>query len=102
MLKDLNEALTEMGGTQRYYVDTGPILERDFATSSGLGWNGKSTVQIHPKLGTWFFLCELITTLEVPADAPMRERCGKCTACISQCRLRLSLARWICRRCVST
>ncbi len=85
MLKDLNEALAEMGGQQRYYVDTGPVLERDFATASGLGWNGKSTVQIHPKLGTWFFLCELITTLEIPPDDVHPERCGKCTACITAC-----------------
>lgn len=85
MLKELNEAMIEMGGIQRYYVDTGPILERDFATASGLGWNGKSTVQIHPKLGTWFFLCEIITTLEVQPDTKHPERCGKCTACISAC-----------------
>lgn len=85
MLKDLNEALIEMGGQQRYYVDTGPILERDFATASGLGWNGKSTVQIHPKLGTWFFLCELITTLAIPSDKIHHDRCGKCTSCIQAC-----------------
>ena len=85
MLKDLNEALIEMGGSQRYYVDTGPILERDFATASGLGWNGKSTVQIHPKLGTWFFLCELITTLDIPPDQQHPDRCGKCTSCIDAC-----------------
>lgn len=55
-LADFNLALVELGGKQRYYVDTGPILERDFATDSGLGWNGKSTVQIHRQMGTWFFL----------------------------------------------
>ncbi len=84
-LKDLDHALQDMGGTQRYYVDTGPILERDFATASGLGWNGKSTVQIHRKLGTWFFLAELLTTLELTPDTPSPDHCGKCTACISAC-----------------
>ena len=59
-LKDLDLAMQDMGGLQRYYVDTGPVLERDFASASGLGWNGKSTVQIHRKLGTWFFLAELL------------------------------------------
>ena len=67
-LKDLDLAMQEMGGTQRYYTDTGPVLERDFASASGLGWNGKSTVQIHTQLGTWFFLAELITTLPLPPD----------------------------------
>lgn len=84
-LKQLNEAMVEMGGTQRYYVDTGPVLERDFATDAGLGWNGKSTVQIHRHLGTWFFLAELLTTLELPADAPFGDHCGKCTRCIDAC-----------------
>jgi epoxyqueuosine reductase len=84
-LKDLDHALQDMGGTQRYYVDTGPVLERDFASASGLGWNGKSTVQIHRKLGTWFFLAELLTTLEIAADSPSKDHCGKCTACITAC-----------------
>ena len=84
-LKDLDLAMQDMGGTQRYYVDTGPVLERDFASASGLGWNGKSTVQIHRKLGTWFFLAELLTTLEITPDSPSPDHCGKCTACISAC-----------------
>ncbi|MDB4500547.1 tRNA epoxyqueuosine(34) reductase QueG [Akkermansiaceae bacterium] len=84
-LKDLDSALQDMGGQQRYYVDTGPILERDFASAAGLGWNGKSTVQIHKKLGTWFFLCELLTTLDLEPDTPSKDHCGKCTACIQAC-----------------
>ncbi|NNC87078.1 MAG: tRNA epoxyqueuosine(34) reductase QueG [Akkermansiaceae bacterium] len=84
-LKDLDAALGEMGGTQRYYVDTGPVLERDFATDAGLGWSGKSTVQIDTKLGTWFFLAELLTTLDLPPDAPQNDHCGKCTACMDAC-----------------
>jgi epoxyqueuosine reductase len=84
-LKQLNEAMVALGGTQRYYVDTGPVLERDFATDAGLGWNGKSTVQIHRHLGTWFFLAELLTTLDLPADPPFGDHCGKCSACIDAC-----------------
>jgi len=84
-LKDLDLALQDMGGRQRYYVDTGPVLERDFASASGLGWNGKSTVQIHRKLGTWFFLAELLTTLQMEPDSPSSDHCGKCTACITAC-----------------
>lgn len=84
-LKDLDLAMQEMGGTQRFYVDTGPVLERDFASEAGIGWNGKSTVQIHRKLGTWFFLAELITTLPLPPDTPENDHCGKCTACMTAC-----------------
>jgi len=84
-LKDLDLAMQEMGGTQRYYTDTGPVLERDFASASGLGWNGKSTVQIHTRLGTWFFLAEVITTLQLEPDSPQNDHCGKCAACMTAC-----------------
>lgn len=84
-LKELNASLVELGGRQRYYVDTGPVLERDFASDAGLGWNGKSTVQIHRKLGTWFFLAEILTTLQIARDAPSPNHCGTCTACIAAC-----------------
>lgn len=84
-LAEFNERLGTLGGIQRYYVDTGPVLERDFATDSGLGWSGKSTVQIHRKWGTWLFLAELLTTLELEPDAPFGDHCGKCTRCISAC-----------------
>jgi len=84
-LRDLNLAMEEMGGMQRFYSDTGPVLERDFATDSGLGWNGKSCVQIHKGMGTWFFLAELITTLDLPPDLPMGDHCGKCTRCMVVC-----------------
>lgn len=84
-LRDLNETLEIYGGRQRFYVDTGPVLERDFANACGNGWNGKSTVQIHPKFGPWLFLCELITTLDLPADVAMADHCGKCTRCLDLC-----------------
>ena len=102
-LKDLNLALEDMGGQQRYYVDTGPILERDFASVSGLGWNGKSTVQIHRKLGTWFFLCELLTTLELEPDKASSDHCGKCTACIQACPTQAITAprQLAAKRCIS-
>jgi epoxyqueuosine reductase len=74
-----------LGGRQRRYVDTGPVLERDWASAAGLGWNGKSTVQIHPKLGAWFFLGEIITDLELPPDAPLRLTCGSCVRCMTAC-----------------
>jgi epoxyqueuosine reductase len=84
-LRDLALALESMGGTHRLYVDTGPVLERSWATAAGLGWNGKSTVQIHPTLGTWFFLGEILTSLDLAPDAPAKDRCGTCTRCIVAC-----------------
>jgi epoxyqueuosine reductase len=84
-LTALDEWLRARGGMQRCYVDTGPVLERDFAALAGAGWHGKSTMLVHPKLGTWFFLAEVLTTLPFEADAPMPDHCGKCTRCIAAC-----------------
>ncbi|WP_193212096.1 tRNA epoxyqueuosine(34) reductase QueG [Luteolibacter marinus] len=103
MLKRMDEGMAALGGTQRYYVDTGPVLERDHASEAGLGWNGKSTVQIHPKIGTWFFLAELLTTLDLPADPVFGDHCGKCTRCIDACPTKAITAphRVDARRCIS-
>ena len=103
MLRRMDEGMQAMGGTQRFYVDTGPVLERDHASAAGLGWNGKSTVQIHRHLGTWFFLAELLTTLDLPADAPFGDHCGKCTRCINACPTQAITAphRVDARRCIS-
>lgn len=84
-LRSLSDFLTAHGGTQRPYVDTGPVLERDFASLAGLGWGGKSTMQIHRHLGTWFFLADILTTLELPPDSPGPDHCGTCTRCITAC-----------------
>lgn len=102
-LADFDAKLKELGGTQRYYVDTGPVLERDFATDSGLGWNGKSTVQIHRKMGTWFFLAELLTTLDLSPDPEFGDHCGKCTRCITACPTQAITAphKLDARRCIS-
>lgn len=102
-LKLLDAWLIEQGGTQRYYVDTGPVLERDFASEAGLGWGGKSTMQIHRQFGTWFFLAELITTLDIQPDTPAKDLCGKCTRCITACPTQAITAprRMDARRCVS-
>ncbi len=102
-LKEFDLALQEWGGIQRYYVDTGPVLERDFASLAGLGWNGKSTVQIHPKIGAFFFLAEIITSLDLPPDSPFGDHCGKCTRCITACPTNAIIApqKMDARRCIS-
>ena len=84
-LRELDDFLKKHGGQQKCYVDSGPVLERDFAAESGIGWHGKSTMLIHPKLGTWFFLAEILTTLELEPDAPMSDRCGSCHRCMMAC-----------------
>src|SRR3984893_14296966 len=84
-LDEIDNFLRGFGGTQKCYVDTGPILERDHAARAGIGWHGKSTMLIDEKLGTWFFLAEILTTLPLPADEPARDRCGTCTRCITAC-----------------
>ena len=75
----------------RSYVDTGPIVERALAAAAGLGWTGKNTCLIHPKLGSFGFLAAILTSLEVSDEATPRgelhfpDRCGSCTRCIQAC-----------------
>jgi epoxyqueuosine reductase len=75
----------DYGADQRPYVDTGPLLEKPIAEAAGLGWQGKSTILIEPKRGTWSFLANIVTSLELPADGKAKDRCGTCTRCIDVC-----------------
>jgi len=84
-LNKIDEFLREFGGHQKCYVDTGPVLERDHAAQAGIGWHSKSTMLIDERLGTWFFLAEVLTTLELPPDEPVPVRCGTCERCIKAC-----------------
>ena len=91
-LKTLDVKLREQCGEfeSRAYVDTGPVVERALATAAGLGWTGKNTCLIHPKLGSFGFLAVLLTSLDLgpkekTAELLVPDRCGTCTRCLEAC-----------------
>ena len=84
-LRKLCTVMRSLGGAQKPYVDTGPVLEKPLAVAAGLGWQGKSTIVLQPEFGTWLFLGIIITTLEVESSSPAINRCGSCTKCITAC-----------------
>jgi len=87
-LKVLTTFVNQVGGEgtrSLWYVDTGPVLERDLAQRAGLGFVGKHTNLISRKLGNWTFLSEILTTVELEPDEPERNRCGTCARCIASC-----------------
>lgn len=83
LLQYIQLHLGEVNG--RCFVDSGPVLERDWAKRSGVGWAGKNTLIIHPRQGSFFFLATLILDLELETDDPIRDHCGTCTRCIDAC-----------------
>lgn len=69
----------------RVFVDSAPVMEKVWAAKAGIGWQGKNTLLINKKAGSFFFLSEIILDLELEADAPMKDYCGTCTRCIDAC-----------------
>lgn len=105
-LKSLASFVNELGGEgtrSLWYVDTGPLLERDLAQRAGLGFVGKHTNLISRRLGNWIFLAEILTTLPLEPDPPERNLCGTCTRCLSACPTRAIVAPFEldARRCIS-
>jgi epoxyqueuosine reductase len=88
----------------RWYTDTGPLLERDLAQRAGLGWIGKNTCLINPKKGSYFLLAEILLGIELEPDTPFSpDRCGACTRCIDVCPTQCILPNRTldARRCIS-
>jgi epoxyqueuosine reductase len=105
-LQQLTAFVNQLGGAETrslWYVDTGPLLERDLAQRAGIGFVGKHTNLISRRLGNWIFLSEIITTLEFEPDAPEKNHCGSCTRCISACPTNAITAPFQldARRCIS-
>jgi len=73
------------GLESRIACDTSPIMDKAFAAAGGLGWIGKNSCLLHPKLGSWFFLGEIFVNLEIPSDEAVSDLCGTCTRCIDAC-----------------
>lgn len=91
-LNELHQWLESELGTPirgKAYVDTGPILERDLARRAGLGWFGKNTNLVNPRIGSFFFIGSLLVDLDLVADTPFQaDRCGTCTRCLDACPTR--------------
>lgn len=86
-LKDFIEDLrSEIGDIQgRAFVDSAPVMERQWAAKSGIGWIGKNSLLLNKSMGSFFFLAELIIDLDLEYDGPVKDYCGTCTACIDAC-----------------
>ena len=87
---------TEIGEVSgRAFVDSAPVLDKAWAAKSGLGWMGKNTNLISQKVGSFYFIAELIVDLELGYDSPTTDHCGSCTACIDACPTEAIVAPYV-------
>ena len=102
-LKALARWLVERhGGAVKVFTDTAPVMEKPLAARAGLGWRGRHTNIVSRRFGSWLFLGEIYTTLELPPDTPEPDRCGQCRACEQACPIAaLDKGRIEPRRCIS-
>jgi epoxyqueuosine reductase len=87
MRRGLEQLAAKLGVDHEYKicVDTAPLLERSYAREAGLGWIGKNTCLINQEIGSWVFLGEILTSLDIEAESPPPDRCGTCTRCVDAC-----------------
>lgn len=83
LLADMNENIGPVKG--RVFVDSAPVMERDWARKAGVGWTGKNTLLIHPRSGSYFFLGEIMVDIPLVYDEPIQDYCGTCRKCIDAC-----------------
>ena len=104
-LQALAQEIRVMVGDFRYrvFTDSAPVMEVELAKKAGLGWRGKHTLLLNREAGSWFFLGEIYTDLDLPVDSPQAEHCGNCTRCIDVCPTRAIVAPYKldARRCIS-
>lgn len=93
----------ETGCEIKVFVDTAPVMEKPLAAAAGLGWGGKHSNLVSRRLGSWFFLGAIFTTLELPPDRPHADRCGACRRCLDICPTAAFTAPYQldARRCIS-
>jgi len=80
-----NEIATKFGAEVKVFVDTAPVMEKPLAARAGLGWQGKHTNLVSRNFGSWLFLGEIFTNIDLSADAPAEDHCGSCRACLDIC-----------------
>ncbi len=86
MLKHLAQFIAaRFAPAVKVFVDTAPVMEKPLAAAAGLGWQGKHTNLVSRSYGSWLFLGEIYTTLDLPPNAPHQDRCGTCTRCLAAC-----------------
>ena len=105
-LTQLAKKLEQQIGAYGYraFVDSAPVLERQLAEKSGLGWIGKNTLLLTKQTGSWFLLGEVYTDLPLPTDTPVsEEHCGSCTKCLDVCPTKAFVKPWLldARRCIA-
>ena len=97
----ISELVDKMG--YRVFTDSAPVLEKALAAKAGIGWQGKHSNLLHRDHGSWFFLGEIYTDLNLDIDQPVENHCGRCTACIEVCPTQAIIAPYVVdsRRCIS-
>ncbi len=97
----IRDAVGDFG--YRVFTDSAPVMEVELARKAGLGWRGKHTLLLNREAGSWFFLGEIYTDLDLPVDQPEQEHCGSCVRCIDICPTRAIIAPYKldARRCIS-
>ena len=101
LLSQLKKSYPGLAG--RICVDSAPVMEKIWAEAAGLGWQGKHTNLISPRIGSWFFLGEILVNVDLVSDPPVPDRCGKCEACMAACPTRAIIKPYVldASRCIS-